>query len=137
MPRRPFRIVIATHGGLAAAFRDSAQLICGPTEGVIALGLDPEDSPESFADRLRTEIGSLDGPVLVLTDLPGGTPHNVASVVARSRPQTAVISGVNLGMVVEAATSTKSLDDEAVARLVSAGRESIVDATTRLVRDVT
>ena len=40
-------------------------------------------------------------------------------------------------MVVEAATSTESLDDEAVGRLVSAGRDSIVDATTRLVRDVT
>ena len=50
----------------------------------------------------REVVPMADGPVLVLTDLPGGTPHNVASVVARSRPETAVISGVNLGMVVEA-----------------------------------
>jgi mannose/fructose-specific phosphotransferase system component IIA len=132
-----FRIVIAAHGGLAAAFRESAEMICGPTERIVALGLDPEDSPESFADRLRSELDAVTGPVLILTDLPGGTPHNVANVVARGRPKTAVLSGVNLGIVIEAVTSTESLDDEAVARLVSAGRDSIVDATTRLVRDVT
>ena len=134
---RHFGIVIAAHGRLAAAFRESAEMICGPTQRIVVLGLDPEDSPESFADRLRKELDAMTGPVLILTDLPGGTPHNVATVVARGRPETAVVSGVNLGIVIEAATSTESLDVEAVARLVSAGRESIVDATTRLVRDVT
>jgi PTS system mannose-specific IIA component len=134
---RSFRIVIAAHGGLAAAFRESAEMICGPSAGIVAVGLDPEDSPESFGERLRIELAAGEGPVLILTDLPGGTPHNVANVVARGRPQTAVVSGVNLGIVIEAATSLESLDEEAVARLVSAGRDSIVDSTTRLVRDVT
>ena len=65
----------------------------------------------------------------------GGTPYNVASVIARrtqaTGPLTACVCGVNLGMLLEAATSLDSVEEEDVTRLVSAGQASVVDVTRR------
>lgn len=126
---RPFRIVVAGHGDLADAFVSSAQLICGIIADLHAVGLRPEDSPEGFAERLNAACGS-DDPVLILTDLVGGTPHNVALAVARRHPAAVLISGVNLAVLVEAATTTDALDAALVDRLVSGGRAALVDAAT-------
>ena len=95
---RTFTIVIAAHGPLAAGFLAAAEMICGPQDGLVALGLEPDESPDGFGARLRDAINVSDGPALVLADLPGGTPHTVASLVARDRPGTWVIAGANLGM---------------------------------------
>jgi PTS system mannose-specific IIA component len=133
---RPFRIVIAAHGSLADAFLASSAMICGPQDDVVALGLEPHESPEGFADRMREAMGPPETPTLILTDLQGGTPYNVACLVARGRPNTVTVAGINLGIVIEAVTSMESLDEASVGGLVSTGRDSIVDSTRRLVRDV-
>ena len=126
---RGFRIVVAAHGELADAFVSAAQLICGVLHDLHAVGLRPDDSPESFAERLSTVAGG-DGPLLILTDLVGGTPHNVALTIARRLPAATVISGVNLAVLVEAATSTDALDPAMVERLVALGRGALSDAST-------
>ena len=128
---RGFRIVVASHGDLAAAFLAGAEMICGPIDDSVAVGLLPDHSPERYAELLRAAVGS--GACLILTDLRGGTPANVALLVARGRPNIVVVAGINLGMVIEAATSLSSLEDEAIDTLVSAGRDSIAHAGSRLV----
>jgi mannose/fructose-specific phosphotransferase system component IIA len=129
---RGFRIVIAAHGDLATALLSAAELICGPTDELRAVGITPEDSPESFAERLAAAVGEPGVPVLVLTDLVGGTPNNVALGMVRGRASAFVISGVNLAVVMEAAMSIDVLDRAAVDRLVELGRQGLVDAGTLL-----
>lgn len=129
---RGFRIVIAAHGDLATALLSAAELICGPTDELRAVGIRPEDSPESYGERLAAAIGEPGLPVLVLADLAGGTPNNVALSQVRGRPSAFVISGVNLAVVMEAAMSIDVLDRAAVDRLVELGREGLVDAGTLL-----
>src|SRR5690349_152336 len=126
---RTFRIVVAAHGELADAFVSAATLICGVLRDLRAVGLRPEDSPESFAERLSAVL-PVDAPVLILTDLVGGTPHNVALTLARRLPAATVISGVNLAVLVEAATSTDALDAATVERLVTLGRGALSDASS-------
>jgi mannose/fructose-specific phosphotransferase system component IIA len=126
---RPFRIVVAGHGDLADALVSSAQLICGMIDDLHAVGLDPSDTPESFAERL-TAFTATDGPLLILTDLVGGTPHNVALAAVRRHPAAVLISGVNLAVLIEAATTTDALDTALVERLVSGGRGALLDAAT-------
>ena len=120
---RPFRIVVAAHGDLAAAFVSAAQLICGRIDDLEAVGLDPTDSPESFAERLSAASGDSGTTLLILTDLVGGTPHNVSLSLTRRRPSAVVISGVNLAVLIEAATSTDALDADSQERLVALGRQ--------------
>ena len=128
---RTFRIVVAAHGELADAFVSAATLICGVLHDLYAVGLRPADSPESFSERLSQAIAG-DGPILILTDLVGGTPHNVALTLARQIPAATVISGVNLAVLVEAATSTDALDAAMVERLVALGRGALSDASSLL-----
>lgn len=131
-----FRIVLAAHGPLASGFLAAAELICGPLPNVAAVGLEATDSPESFGERLRAAMGDPQEPVLVLTDLRGGTPHNVACTIVRDHPQAALVSGINLAILIEAATSLASLDEDALDRLVAAGRDHLV-AIRRLVPEPT
>lgn len=127
---RGFRIVVASHGDLAEAFLASAEMICGALEDVRAVGLRPDHSPEAYAELLRDAVG--EGPCLVLADLAGGTPSNVALLVARGRPEMAVVAGANLGMVIEAAASLTVLDPESIDQLVQAGRASVSNVAARL-----
>ena len=131
-PGRGFRIVVASHGDLANAFLSSAEMILGPIEDACAVALRPEHSPEAYAALLGDAVG--DGPCLILADLAGGTPANVAMMIARDRRVVVAITGVNLGMVIEAATSLDSLEDRAIEQLVAAGRDGVVNASSRLAR---
>jgi len=129
---REFRIVVVGHGDLAGALVATAEMICGPLPDVHAVGLLPSDSPESFSERFLETAGDPAGRLLILTDLVGGTPHNVALAATRRLPRALLISGVNLAVLIEAAMSTDALDGESVERLVASGREALVSASQLL-----
>jgi mannose/fructose-specific phosphotransferase system component IIA len=129
---RDFRIVVAAHGDLAGALLSTAELICGRLDDVHAVGLLPTDSPESFSERFMAVAGDPAQPLLILSDLVGGTPHNVALIATRRMPRAVLISGVNLAVLIEAAMSTDALDGESVERLVASGREALVNASQLL-----
>ena len=124
---RAFRIVIAGHGTLPHALLASTEMICGQVADISAVGLAPGDSPDTYAESLRAAIGRDDGRVLVLCDLLGGTPFNLASAIARRSPRVVCLSGANLAMAVEAALTDGELDDDLVERLLEAGRAGIVE----------
>lgn len=124
---RAFGIVITGHGILPAALLASTELICGPVAGIAAVGLEPGESPDHYSDALRAAIGHGAGRMLVLCDLLGGTPFNVASAIARRSPRVICISGVNLAIAVEAALASGELDDALVERLLEVGRDGITE----------
>ena len=123
-------MVVASHGGLATALLEAAAMISGPADHATAVGLDPTDSPETYRERLLATI-TQGRPTLILTDLFGGTPQNVAIAATRSQP-VRCISGANLGLVIEALAADEPLGDALVERLVEAARESIVDIAARM-----
>jgi mannose/fructose/sorbose-specific phosphotransferase system IIA component len=124
---RAFRIVIAGHGSLASALLATTEMICGPLADIVAADLAPGDSPDTYAEALRAAIGKDGRCVLVLSDLLGGTPFNVASTIARRSPRIVCIAGVNLAMAVEAALAHGELDDPLIEQLIEAGRTGIVE----------
>jgi mannose/fructose-specific phosphotransferase system component IIA len=133
---RSFRIVIAGHGTLPAALLATAELICGQIPDLAAVGLEPTETPDHYADGLRAAIGHDHRPVLVLCDLLGGTPFNMASAIARRSPRVVCIAGANLAMVVEAALAAGTLDDALVERLIEVGRGGIVETERHRARRV-
>ena len=124
---RAFRIVIAGHGEFPAALLSTAEMICGPIADAVAVGLGAADSPDTYAEALRSAIGHDGRRVLVLCDLLGGTPFNVASAIARRSPRVVCISGANLATTIEAALAEGNLDDGQIERLLDAGRDGIVE----------
>ncbi len=124
---RSFRIIVTGHGELPAALLSTAELIVGTIPDAVAVGLAPHDTPDHLAEALRAAIGHGTERVLVLADLLGGTPYNVAAAIARRSSRVVCLSGANLGMVVEAALAEGPLDDELTERLLDAARSGIVE----------
>lgn len=96
------RILVVGHGDLPEAMVASARMIAGALPAIAALGLRPGESPTTYGERMREALAG-DDPVLVLTDLRGGTPDNVAGVIARRRPGTYVVANCSLPLLIELA----------------------------------
>ncbi len=93
--------LILTHGGLARELVEAAEMILGRQPRFDAVSLSWTDSFEESSEKVRRALETLDtvGGVLILTDMYGGTPYNVAASFHRPG-EIEVVSGVNLPMVV-------------------------------------
>lgn len=93
--------LILTHGGLARELVEAAGIILGREPEFDSLSLSWTDTFEDSAAKTREALSKLDGAggILILTDMYGGTPYNVAASFHRPG-EIEVVSGVNLPMVV-------------------------------------
>lgn len=100
-------ILLLSHGEMANGMRHSLNFLYGQAEGLRALCLYPEHSPEDFDTLLAEAVAEVDGGegVLILTDINGGTPANRALMLAASRPDIEVIAGMNLPLLLVAVNS--------------------------------
>jgi len=97
-------LLVISHGGLAEGLLDAMQMITGPQEKVLALGLQESEAPEDLIERIREAVETLDDGdgVLIMVDLYGATPFNSSSrLFLESQKKIEVITGVNLPMLVE------------------------------------
>jgi PTS system mannose-specific IIA component len=120
-------LVIVTHGRLAEEFVFAMEHVVGPQAAVEAICIGPEDDMERRRKDILDACGRVDvgSGVILLTDMFGGTPSNLAiSVMEQTRAE--VIAGLNLPMLIKHASvrSRQSLD-EAVACAQEAGRKYI------------
>jgi mannose/fructose/sorbose-specific phosphotransferase system IIA component len=119
-------IVVVSHGPLASSLVRAVVMIAGPQEGLHAVEIGPGESPEVFSEALASMLRSIaPHPVLILVDLLGGTPYNVAARhVADSQAE--CVSGANLPMLLELVMSRADCSPaELAASAESAGRDSI------------
>jgi PTS system mannose-specific IIA component len=123
-------LVLVTHGRLADELRLAMEHVVGPQRAVATVCIGPDDDVERCRQEIRDSIASVnqgDG-VVVLTDIMGGTPCNLAVSLADNK-QIEVIAGVNLPLLVKLAKirSTEPLA-EAVDHAAAAGRKYIAAA---------
>ena len=120
-------MVLVTHGRLAAEFVAALEHIVGPQQAIAAICIGPDDDMEQRRREILESVARVengDG-VVLLTDMFGGTPSNLAiSVLDRARVE--VIAGVNLPMLIKLARirGEERLAD-AVAQAQEAGRKYI------------
>jgi PTS system mannose-specific IIA component len=120
-------LVLVTHGRLAVEFRLALEHVVGPQALIETIAIGPEDDVERRRQDIVEAIGRADegDGVIVLTDMFGGTPCNLAiSVMAPGKVE--VIAGVNLPMLIKLARirSEKPIDT-AIAIAQEAGRKYI------------
>ncbi|MFN9848285.1 MAG: PTS sugar transporter subunit IIA [Alphaproteobacteria bacterium] len=120
-------LVIVTHGRLAQEFISAMEHVVGPQMAVEAICIGPDDNMERrrqdiLAACSRVEQGQ---GVVLLTDMFGGTPSNLAiSVMEQTRAE--VIAGLNLPMLIKLASVRSRVTlEEAVAAAQEAGRKYI------------
>ena len=120
-------LVLVTHGRLATEFVTAMEHVVGPQRAVAAICIGPDEDMEVRRADIATAIEQVEQGrgVIVLTDLFGGTPSNLA--ISLMKPGSIeVIAGVNLPMLIrlEGARRTMSVRD-AVAAAREAGRKYI------------
>ena len=120
-------LVLVTHGQLAAEFRHAVEHVVGPQDNFETVAIGADDDMEQRRSDIVDAVGRVDTGtgVIVLTDMFGGTPSNLAISVMESG-RTEVIAGMNLPMLIKL-SSVRSADDmdTALLQAQAAGRKYI------------
>ena len=120
-------MVLVTHGHLATEFRAALEHVVGPQKQIETITIGPEDDMEQRRKDIIHAVHHVDtgSGVVVLTDMFGGTPSNLA-ISAMERANVEVIAGVNLPMLVKlASVRGECALEEAVNQAQEAGRKYI------------
>lgn len=126
--------VIVTHGHLAGELLAAAEMIIGPISHIAAVSIgwhDDVDAAREEVQRAITRVSQGAG-VLLLTDMFGGTPTNIASMFLEEG-SVEVVTGVNLPMVIKLASpSTEDSLAEIARKICDQGRQGIYLASALL-----
>lgn len=119
--------VIVTHGHLAGELLAAAEMIIGPISHIAAVSIGWHDDVDAARDEVQRAITRVSQGVgvLLLTDMFGGTPTNIASMFLEEG-SVEVVTGVNLPMVIKLASySTEDPLSEIARKICDQGRQGI------------
>lgn len=120
-------MVLVTHGRLAVEFRAAMEHVVGPQRQVETITIGPDDDLDQRRRDILAAVEAVDtgDGVVILTDMFGGTPSNLAISVMNGG-KTEVIAGINLPMLIKLASVRGECDlDRAVVQAQDAGRKYI------------
>ncbi|MEJ7623039.1 MAG: PTS sugar transporter subunit IIA [Pyrinomonadaceae bacterium] len=126
--------VIISHGQVGKELQVAAEALVGELSFVTAVSIGWHDDVELARGEIERAIQRVDSGrgVLLLTDMFGGTPTNIAAMFLRVN-EVEVVTGVNLPMVVKLATANEEVSLHDLAKEIeSQGKESILRAGTLL-----
>jgi PTS system mannose-specific IIA component len=129
-------MVLVTHGRLAAEFIAALEHVVGPQRQVAGVCIGPEDNMEARRQEIIDRIGECDSGqgVVLLTDMFGGTPSNLAiSVMDRAKIE--VIAGINLPMLIKLASLRQSETLASAARGAQEAGRKYINVASQLLAD--
>ncbi len=127
-------IVLVGHTHIASEMLEAAEHVLGPQALITAIDTGPEQNPRALAEALdqafhRCDVG--DG-ILLLTDMFGGTPCNIALSTAARHAHVEVVSGFNLPLLIKALSLRSQTGDlnRLARQVVTSGRQYICQPST-------
>ncbi|WP_158811654.1 PTS sugar transporter subunit IIA [Beijerinckia sp. L45] len=124
-------MVLVTHGELATQFRAALEHVVGPQKQVATVSIGPEDDIERRRGDIVDAVTAVDtgSGVVLLTDMFGGTPSNLAISVMNGA-HVEVVAGINLPMLIKLASVRDGTSlEQAVIQAQDAGRKYIYVAS--------
>ena len=123
-------IVLASHGDLAAGIKQTGSMVFGDQPNVAVVSLQPSMGPDQFRAELEKAFATLDDQeqVLFLVDLWGGTPFNQSSAFIDGHDTWAIVTGLNLPMLIEAYSArfdASKTAQEIATHLVTEGKNGV------------
>ena len=99
-----YKLVVVGHGNFPSGVLSSVSLLVGKNENICGFDLDQNETHEGFENKLR-ELLNNNEKVVVLADLTGGAPHQIAArlILELGKMNQYIVSGVNLALVVDLA----------------------------------
>lgn len=119
-------IVIVAHGGLAREYLAAMEHVVGKHAGTASVAIGPDDDSSTKQGEIDAAVAACDEGqgVVVVTDLFGGTPSNLALGACKQANHT-VLYGVNMPLLIKLAKARHMPIDTAVASALTAGRKYI------------
>jgi len=127
-------LVVVGHNNLATSLVSALEQVAGPQKFIAAVCIGADDDMEARREEILQLVRSCDtgSGVVVLTDMFGGTPSNLAiSIMGKERIE--VLAGVNLPLLIKLASVRSKPIDEAVMLAQEAGRKHITAASHMLI----
>ena len=124
-------LVIVTHGQLAIELRRAAEHVVGPQDNMETVCIGPDDDMERRRDDIRAAVKRVEAPqgVMILTDMFGGTPSNLA-ISMLNEGKVEVLAGANLPMLIKLAEARQSSSlEQAAVKARDAGQRYIAIAS--------
>ena len=124
-------LVIVTHGLLAIELKHSAEHVVGQQDNLETVCIGPDDDMELRREDIRLAVKKVDSKngVILLTDMFGGTPSNLAISMLREG-KVEVLAGVNLPMLIKLAEARKDTSlSNAAQKAKEAGQRYIAIAS--------
>jgi mannose/fructose-specific phosphotransferase system component IIA len=116
------RGIIVSHAAVAEALVVAVRAITGIDNALTAVS-NEGCGTEQLAERLRDAVG--DGPAVLFVDLPGGSCMTSSTRYAKQHADIAVVTGVNLAMLLDFVFHRNISPEEAARRAVDAGAKAI------------
>ena len=129
-------MVLVTHGRLAAEFIAALEHVVGPQRNIAAVCIGPEDDMERRRQDILRAIAEVDAGkgVVLLTDMFGGTPSNLAiSVMDKAKVE--VIAGINLPMLIKLASLRETESLAAAVRGAQEAGRKYINVASQLLAD--
>lgn len=124
-------MVLVTHGRLATEFRAALEHVVGIQRQIATVTIGPDDDMDARRREIVAAVADVDSGqgVVVLTDMFGGTPSNLA-LSTMSAGKVEVVAGINLPMLIKLASLREEVGlADAVTRAQAAGRKYITVAS--------
>lgn len=121
-------LIIATHGNSSIELIKGAEMFAGSLSHCKAWTLNPGDDIQKGEQMLEEYVDELDqgDGVLIMADLFGGTPSNLATKIALSKEKVETVTGVNLPMIIQFVTEREIQTlDELVESCIEAAQDGI------------
>ncbi|MBO0471557.1 PTS fructose transporter subunit IIA [Enterococcus sp. DIV0242_7C1] len=120
------KLILMSHGNMAKETFASTQMIVGDLANAEIVSMKAEDGLSGTQAKLQAILQKNgDVSTIIIADLKGGTPCNVAMMAMGTYPQLRVVSGLNLAMVIEASVSSLENVDELAAYLTTIGQQAV------------
>jgi PTS system mannose-specific IIA component len=127
--------IIVTHGEFGAYLVEAAEYIVGHQEdGVKVISISQRLAVADIRERIRRAISDLSGidGIILFTDIPGGTPSNLAFPLVKDAVRAEMVTGVNLYMLVSAFSHRDEYDlPDLVSKVIADGQKSVCDVRRR------
>jgi mannose PTS system EIIA component len=130
-------IVLVSHGPLAEGLKGAAEMIVGPQERFLAIGMDPAADLDRLREQIEASASEVaagdEAGVLVLVDLMGGSPANASAYLATNG--ITVICGVNLPMLLEVLTTREHANVQELTEIaLQAAKDGVINLTQMLAK---
>lgn len=121
-------IILISHGSMAEGVKASLEMIVGKQDHVHVVALTPDGDNRQFEEELLKKMKALNGSSLIIADLLGGTPCNVALSNYLESENVEIIAGMSLPFVIEATLNSTAT----VKELIQAATTGIVDVKQKM-----